>query len=264
MWLKIIAMDTFLFDKIIFGPVQSRRLGISLGINLLPTERKWCNFNCIYCECGYTPDKEKKPLLFPRATVSYHLNNKLKSIKENKQRIDALTFAGNGEPTLHPEFEGIIEDTLRLRDKYFPDAKVAVLTNSTLIHNPSVFNALSKVDQNILKLDSGNSTIIHKINRPNKPVNIEKLVDTLKKFDNAIIQTMFIEGELNGQNISNTSEKEIDNWLNLIKQINPVQVMVYTTARATPSDTILPVSKEKLDNIAEQVKNAGFDVHVSY
>ena len=258
-------MPVFLFDEIIFGPVKSRRLGVSLGINLLPLDYKYCNFDCIYCECGRTyKEKYKGKAFHERSEVKKRLEEVLLKMKQDNNPPDVITFAGNGEPTTHPDFSGIIDDTIEIRNNYFPDARIAVLSNATLIHKKSIFNALNKVDDNILKLDSAFDETIQFMNNPPKGFTIKKLVENLKAFKgNLIIQTMFLSGTYDGKPADNTSDKEITEWIKLLKEINPKQVMVYTVERDTPSENLKKVSPEKLFQIAEKVKDAGFDVQVS-
>ena len=200
-------MSTFLFDRIIFGPVKSRRLGVSLGINLLPATRKMCNFNCIYCECGWTTDKTADKSALPKRDEIYRaLERKLSEMKSKKSAPDVITFAGNGEPTLHPDFPAIVDDTIELRNRYFPEARIAVLSNSTTITIPSVKEALLKVDQNILKLDSGFDLTVRVHNQPRVNVKVAELIGNLRKFNGQlIIQTLFLRGTHNGKSIDNTT-----------------------------------------------------------
>jgi wyosine [tRNA(Phe)-imidazoG37] synthetase (radical SAM superfamily) len=258
-------MTTFLFESIIFGPVNSRRLGASLGINLLPDECKLCNFDCIYCECGWTyKEKFKYSQFHPREEVKQALEEKLKSMAHFQQPLDCITFAGNGEPTMHPDFEGIINDTLMLRDQYFPEVDIAVLSNATLIHKKSVFDALNKIEQNILKLDSAFEETIQLIDQPAANVNIKKLVKQMKAFKcNLIIQTLFLRGTYNNHVVDNASAKEIDAWLQLLKEIRPSAVMVYTIQRDTPAENLEAIPADELHDIAKKVKNLGIDVSVS-
>ena len=258
-------MATFLFDKIIFGPVKSRRLGVSLGINLLPTNIKVCSFDCIYCECGWTPKKyEEKVILPKRDEVREKLKETLIKMIADNQLPDVITFAGNGEPTLHPEFAGIIDDTIELRDKLTPNARIAVLSNATMLHKKDVFNALLKIKDNIQKLDSAFEATVKLLDSPNGNFNLEKVVKQLESFNGkVIIQTMFVRGSFNGNEIDNTTEKEISAWIELLQKINPSQVMIYTIARDTPISTLKKVTIEKLNSIADQVKNAGFNIQVS-
>lgn len=258
-------MATFLFDKIIFGPVKSRRLGISLGVNLLPTDVKVCSFDCIYCECGWTPKKyEKKVVLPARAEVREKLEAKLLEMLADKELPDVITFAGNGEPTMHLEFEGIIDDTIELRDQYAPKARIAVLSNATMLHKKGVFNALLKVEDNIQKLDSAFEETIRTLDCPKGNFKLEKVVKQLTEFNGkVIIQTLFVRGSFKGTEIDNTTEKEISAWIELLKTIRPSQIMIYTIDRDTPIDTLEKVPLDDLNAIAERLEKAGFSVQVS-
>lgn len=258
-------MATFLFDKIIFGPVKSRRLGVSLGINLLPTDIKVCSFDCIYCECGRNPKKyEKKAVLPSRTEVKLQLQKKLEEMKAENLLPDVITFAGNGEPTLHSEFAGIIDDTIKLRNLLAPKARIAVLSNATMIHKKQVSQALLKIEDNIQKLDSAFEETINLLDCPNKNFSLTKTVDQLITFQgNVIIQTLFVKGSYKGQTVDNTTEKEISAWIKLLKLIKPSQVMIYTIARDTPTESLEKVSLDKLNEIAEILKASGFKAQVS-
>lgn len=259
-------MATFLFDDIIFGPVKSRRLGVSLGINLLPTKRKICNFNCIYCECGWTRDIEKAISHLPsRDQVYKALELKLLEMTVKRKAPDVITYAGNGEPTLHPDFPGIIDDSISLRNKYFPKSKIAVLSNSTTIKDPLIKAALLKVDMNILKLDSAFESTLKIFNQPRIPVKIEELIENLVSFNGkVIIQTLFLRGLYNNIVIDNTTQQEIDAWLKAIKRINPSEVMIYTISRDTPEGSQLKkVPVRELRRIAELVESLGIKTQVS-
>lgn len=254
----------FLFDQIIFGPIQSRRLGVSLGVNLLPIDAKICTFNCIYCECGYNTTMQESPIP-TRKQVYETLEAKLKEMLAENKLPDVITFAGNGEPTLHAEFEGIIDDTIELRNKYCPAAKVSVLSNSTKIDKPHIFRALNKVDNNILKFDSAIDQTINSIDRPvGKKYNAAWFIEHLKKFNGKlIIQTMFLRGEFNGENIDNTTDIEIETWLNALEVIRPEQVMIYSLDRETPAKNLIKVSVEELNQLADKIRKRGFDVSVA-
>jgi len=259
-------MATFLFDKIAFGPVKSRRLGVSLGINLLPATKKVCNFNCIYCECGWTQKLKNKTGDLPsREEVYKALESKLSSMKEKHQHPDVITYAGNGEPTLHPEFPGIIDDSIKLRDKYFPGAKIAVLSNSTAITKPKVKEALLKVDSNILKLDSAFDLTVKIHNQPRVNVKVEELIKNLQQFKGRlIIQTLFLRGTYKGKDIDNTTPDEINAWLKAIRIIKPSEVMIYTISRDTPEGGQLnKVSLKELRHIAKLVNKLGIETRVS-
>jgi wyosine [tRNA(Phe)-imidazoG37] synthetase (radical SAM superfamily) len=259
-------MSTFLFDKIIFGPVKSRRLGVSLGINLLPSSIKVCNFDCIYCECGWTRSLEVKGQKFPsRKEVFDALEKKLASMKEKGYAPDVITYAGNGEPTLHPEFPGIIDDSITLRDKYFPGAKIAVLSNSTAVSRPEIRRALLKVDSNILKLDSAFDLTVRIHNQPKVSVRVDKLIKDLEKFrGKLIVQTLFLRGTFRGKKIDNTTTLEIETWLKAIKKIRPTEVMIYTISRDTPEGGDLEkVTLPELKRIAALVNKLGIETQVS-
>ncbi|MBS4012589.1 MAG: radical SAM protein [Bacteroidetes bacterium] len=256
-------MAGFLFEQIIFGPIRSRRLGVSLGINLLPPNLKHCSFNCLYCECGWTSPPDKCHDFPARNLIKAELENKLSEIQKRNSMLDNITFAGNGEPTLHPEFAGIIDDTVELRNKYIPSCKISVLCNSTMAGETDIFNALLKVDKNIMKLDAGTDETFQKINNPKIKISISEVIESLKKFDgNLIIQTLFVKGNYKGVLIDNTTEAEVDAWLNLLKQIKPRSVMIYPIARETPAENLEKVSHEKLFEIAQKVEALGFEAEV--
>lgn len=258
-------MGTFLFDKIIFGPIQSRRLGVSLGVNLLPINKKICTFDCIYCECGFNAENSSLKTIMPsRYEVKTELENTLIEMKEKGMAPNVITFAGNGEPTIHKDFEVIIDDTINLRNKYFPKARIAVLSNATLIHKETIVASLKKIDDNILKLDSGLIETIQKLDQPVANFSIEKLVNNLLKFQgNLIIQTMFVQGVFNDQIIDNTTNEDIESWIALLKKISPQKVMIYTIDRETPAKGLSKVPIEKLNNIAYKVEKLGIKTLVS-
>ena len=256
-------MATFLFDEIIFGPVRSRRLGVSLGVNLLPTDSKICNFDCIYCECGWTHSASSAKLP-SRQEVRESMQQRFESMASKNEVLDVVTFAGNGEPTIHPEFEGIIDDTINLRNRFFPNARIAVLSNSTMLHKDSVIRALKRIDQNILKLDSGFDDTIKLLNQPKKPVSVEQIVEQLKQFEgNFTLQTLFVRGIFNGKEVDNATPREVEKWIKVVKELKPKEVMVYTIARSTPVDTLIKVPHAELEKIALRVQMLGIPVQVS-
>lgn len=258
-------MATFLFDQIIFGPVKSRRLGVSLGINLLPTDTKLCSFDCIYCECGWTPKSRQKKAAFPsRTEVAQRLEETLIKMAAENQYPDVITFAGNGEPTLHPEFAEIVADTIALRGRLAPNARIAVLSNSSLIHKKKVFDALLLVDDNILKLDSAFETTVKLMDCPTSNFNLEKTVEQLAKFQGkVIIQTMFLRGSFKGQPFDNTTDEEVSAWIVLLKKIRPSQAMIYTIDRDTPVSGLEKIGVDQLEEIASKVRKEGIAVQVS-
>ena len=255
---------TSLYDNIIFGPIRSRRLGLSLGVNLLPIESKLCSFDCIYCECGWNADNQGKKRFNAREDVYNMLDETLQKMVAAGTPPDVITFAGNGEPTMHPDFENIINDTIALRDKHCPAAKVSVLSNATQIHREDVRRALGRVDNNILKLDSAFDATVQLMNKPQGNYTVARTVELLKSFEgNLIIQTMFLRGEYLGQRVNNTTEEEVSAWLELVKEISPKQVMVYSLDRDTPCQTIYKVEKDELRAIADRVEALGIAVSVA-
>ncbi len=236
-----------------------------MGINLLPTDTKVCSFDCIYCECGLNPKTRDKRIELPsRKKVYSSLESKLKEMIDEGLPPDVITFAGNGEPTLHPDFAEIIDDTILLRDKYCTEARIAVLSNASRIGNQDVFNALLMVDDNIQKLDSGKEETILMLDRPNYRFSIKDTVENLCRFSGRVaIQTMFVKGEFNGIAVDNTTSKDIDSWLKLLERIKPQSVMIYTIERDTPFDTLSKVSLDELNRIAKQVEAIGIKTQVS-
>ena len=258
-------MSTIIYPSPIFGPIHSRRLGISLGINLMPADGKLCSFDCIYCECGFNADHRSTLPRPTRDEVAAKLEQTLQRMTAEGQLPDVLTFAGNGEPTCHPHFAEIIGDTIRLRNQYCPQAKVCVLSNSTMIHRQSVHDALMLVDDNILKLDTVNPQYINKVDRPNGHYDVQTIIDRMKAFNgHIIIQTMFMRGQYQGESVDNTSEQYVAPWLDVVKQINPQQVMVYTIDRETPAHGLEKASREQLDAIRDRVIAAGIPCTASY
>ena len=256
---------TIIFPSPIFGPIHSRRLGVSLGINLLPDDGKVCSFDCIYCECGFNAEHRTKKLLPTREEVRMALEEKLKDMQANGPAPDVLTFAGNGEPTAHPHFPEIIEDTLALRDRYFPKAKVSVLSNSTFIDRPVVFEALNKIDNNILKLDTVDEEYIHLLDRPNGKYSVKKIIEKMKEFKvNCIVQTMFLKGSYQGKDVDNTSDKYVLPWIEAVKEIAPRQVMIYTIDRETPDHDLQKATHEELDRIVALLEKEGIPATASY
>lgn len=258
-------MSTIIYPAPIFGPVHSRRLGVSLGINLMPADGKVCTFDCIYCECGFNADRRPHLKRPTREEVREALEARLIDMQHNGPRPDVLTFAGNGEPTAHPHFAGIIDDTLALRDRYFPEAKVSVLSNSTMLHKPEVHAALARVDNNILKLDTVDPDYIRLTDRPTGAYDVDNVVENLKAFQgNLIIQTMFMKGKHNQQSVDNTTDRHVLPWLRVVKDIAPRQVMIYTIDRETPDHDLLKATHEDLDRIADLLRAEGLYVSVSY
>lgn len=258
-------MATFLFSEIIFGPVRSRRLGASLGVNLIPGDSKWCSFNCIYCECGWTGRKTFANEGYPqRNEIKEALHDKLTEMKKRHSQLDVITFAGNGEPTLHPDFPGIIDDTIELRNTLFPEVDIAVLSNSTMLHDEKVREALLKIEQNILKLDSAVEKTFKLLNQPADTFSMSEMINQMQLFEGKfILQTMFVSGSFKNISFDNTSEKELKSWLSVVKRLQPAKVMIYTIARDTPAKDIHKISLKKLSEIAAMVESIGIPVQVS-
>lgn len=236
-----------------------------MGVNLLPIHRKVCNFDCVYCECGLnmtgTSVNEKLPT---REKVSSALRQKLEEMKANNEAPDVITFAGNGEPTIHPQFAGIIDDTIALRNTYFPDAKISVLSNATMLHKQDIIEALLKADQSLLKLDSGIESSINQINQPAKAVSVSKLIEQFKQFNGRlIIQSLFTRGTIGNTKVDNTTEADIQAWIECLKQIKPEMVMIYTIERDTPYEGLQKVSVDELKTIAKRVNAIGVRTQVN-
>lgn len=259
-------MSTIIFPAPIFGPVHSRRLGLSLGINLMPSDGKVCTFDCIYCECGFNADFKPQKKRPTREEIAEALEQKLQAMAQENQYPDVLTFAGNGEPTAHPHFPEIIADTILLRDKYCPNAHVSVLSNATMIGNKNIRDALMLVDNNIQKLDTVDIDYIRRVDRPTKQsYSVEDVIGNLKLFKgHVIIQTMFMKGEFMGKSVDNTSDEYVDKWLDAVKDIAPKSVMIYTIDRETPASGLMKATHEELDAICQKVKDSGIDCTASY
>lgn len=259
-------MSTIIFPAPIFGPVKSRRLGISLGVNLMPGDGKVCSFDCIYCECGLNGDHRPKGKRPTREEVRTALAEVLKGRHEAGEPLNVITFAGNGEPTTHPDFAGIIDDTVELRNRYFPEAKVSVLSNATFIDRPEVHAALMKVDNNIQKVDTVDMKYIGMVDRPQQPsYNINKVIEDLKKFNgHVIVQTMFMCGEYRGQSVDNTGDEYVTPWLAAVKEIAPEEVMIYTIDRETPVSGLRKAPPAVLDSIKARVEGEGIACSASY
>lgn len=258
-------MSTILFNEIVFGPLHSRRMGNSLGINLLPYDGKLCSFDCIYCECGFNKDFRTNTKLPERIIISKALEEKFIYLIKEEIQLDVITFAGNGEPTLHPDFNSIIEDTINLRDQYFPQTDICVLSNGMNLTKPGVFEALRKIEKPVLKLDSAYDETVRLIDRPNSTeYRVAKQVVLYKKFKgNFILQTMFLKGKFEGIPVDNTTENEISAWLELLKTLKPREVMIYTIDRETPSEGLKKASLEKLQEIASKVRELGIFTNVA-
>lgn len=252
-----------LFNEIAYGPIHSRRLGTSLGMEIMPLEHKLCTFNCVYCECGWN-EPVNHPKLPTREEVRVALENKLKSLSA-EAGLNVITFSGNGEPTLHPDFLGIIQDTIALRDKYFPAAKVSVLSNSTQLGRADVVQALRLCDNRILKLDAATDEMMRRIDLPVNPqLSVATLLKWLGQFDGDFtLQTCFLRGEHNGKCIDNTTPEELQAWYKAVDILHPKQIMMYVIDRKTPEENLSKISREGMEQIAAPLREKGYDVIIS-
>lgn len=254
-----------LFDTHIVGPIRSRRLGLSLGVNLLPTDGKRCTFDCIYCECGWADPVH--PGRLPEAEVVLsQLEDRLRRMSSDGQPPDSLTFAGNGEPTLHPNFPDIIRRTLALRDRYCPETRVSVLSNATRIDASDVRQALLSVDAAILKIDAGTDATARLIDRPaiGPRYSLLAVAHAMQAFRGQLtVQTLFLRGQHQGVTIDNTTPQEAEAWRQLILKIRPAAVMAYTIDRPTPVPTLTKVPRADIEAIVAPLRPYGIDVQVT-
>ena len=250
-----------LFNSIIYGPIRSRRLGVSLGVNLMPIDAKLCTFDCVYCECGWN-----QPILHPQLPTREQVRKELKSqLSALNHQLDVITFSGNGEPTMHPDFLGIIQDTCTLRNQYCPQAKVSVLSNSTQLGRSEVVEALKLCDNRILKLDSAIDATMRLIDRPVNPhLTVSQVIKWLQQFDGDFtLQTCFLRGDYHGQVIDNTTPEELAAWYQAVDELAPKQVMIYVIDRATPLKTLEKIPAEQMLQFAQPLRDKGIDVIVS-
>jgi wyosine [tRNA(Phe)-imidazoG37] synthetase (radical SAM superfamily) len=251
----------FLWDKIAFGPIQSRRLGKSLGINISPTDVKICSFDCIYCECGWTLEKTIDPHLFlPVEDISAAIEAKLCQCKTTDTQIDSITFSGNGEPTLYPDFDKIIDTLIVLRDTYYPKTVITCLSNATQLTDEKVLSALKKIENPILKLDAVTEPLFQLINKPTISISIEQIINMLQQLsNNFILQSLFFKGNINGQFFDNAAEPHLSLWLNVVKQLHPKKVMLYSLDRNTPAQGLEKIAIEELEEIAAYLQKFGIE-----
>jgi wyosine [tRNA(Phe)-imidazoG37] synthetase (radical SAM superfamily) len=247
------------YDDIVFGPIFSRRLGSSVGVNILPSKGKLCNFDCIYCECGWNKDG-KSDGRFPRlAEVEAALEKKMSEAAAQGTPVDSITFSGNGEPTMNPDFPQIVDATLRLRDTYFPDAKVSVLSNAVLVGRTAVAEALMKVDNPILKIDASSDELVEKINKPVGRYRLTEIVEALKRFDgNFVLQTMFLKSP----EFDTAQPEALEAWRNLVRKLRPREIMVYTIDRETPDKSLEKYTVEEMTAFVQPLLDEGFKIQV--
>lgn len=247
------------FDEIVFGPIFSRRLGSSLGVNILPTVGKLCNFDCVYCECGWNKDGRSDGR-FPRlADVTVALERKMSEAAAKGIAVDSITFSGNGEPTMNPDFPQIVDATLRLRNQYFPAAKVSVLSNAFLVGRKEIAEALMKVDNPILKIDASSDDLVRQINKPVGTYHLSDIVEALKAFNgNFVLQTMFLKS----QDFDTTEKKSLEAWMNIVRELRPREIMVYTIDRETPDKSLGKYTIEEMTAFVQPLLDEGFKIQV--
>ena len=254
----------FLWDSIAFGPIVSRRLGSSLGINVLPVTEKICSFNCVYCECGWTPDKEMLNREYlPADTILSAIEEKLKKCCEENIIIDSITFSGNGEPTMHPDFGKIITGLIPLRNRYYPKTSITCLSNATQLFRQDVKEALQKIENPILKIDAGSEPFFKLVNKPTIPITLQEIIEQLKSFrGNLIIQTMLFRGNIDNQQFDNSNGEELSLFLHHIQEINPKKVMLYSLDRETPSKNLIKIEKTDLERVSAMIGKTGIEVEI--
>ena len=246
-------------EEVVFGPIRSRRLGSSLGINLLPEKGKICTFDCIYCECGWNKDGRNDTKLPSAEKVRNALEVKLQQCKATQTPIDSITFSGDGEPTINPEFPQIIDDTIRLRNQYYPNSKITVLSNATMVHKPEVFDALRKVDNPTMKIDAPTNELVERINHPAPGYDIHRVVEALKQFKgDFILQTMFLKSK----DFDSSSPEVLKGWMDIVRLLKPREVMVYTIDRPTPGEGLQKFTVEEMQTLVKPLLNEGFVIQI--
>ncbi len=247
------------FDDIVFGPIFSRRLGSSLGVNILPTKGKLCNFDCVYCECGWNKDGKSDGHFPEYKQVRAALQEKMSRASAEGIQVDSITFSGNGEPTMHPDFAKIVDATLELRDRYYPKAKVSVLSNATLAWRDDVFNALAKIDNPIMKIDAGTDDLVQKINRPVGAYGLDRVKESLKRFNgNFVMQTMFLRsGEFDA-----TAPEVLNGWMDIVRELKPREIMIYTIDRETPDKTLMKCTVQQMKTFVQPLLDEGFNIQI--
>ena len=247
------------FSDIVFGPIKSRRLGTSLGVNILPPKGKLCNFDCVYCECGWNKDGVDDRTLPGYKEVAATLETRLQELSEQGIQVDSITFSGNGEPTMHPDFTRIIDKTLELREKFFPNAKVSVLSNATMVGHEDVFQALRNVDNPIMKLDASSDELIEKINKPTGYYRMDKVIEGLKKFNgDFILQTMFLRSD----DFNTLTADALAAWMNIVREVSPREIMVYTIDRETPDKSLGRYTVEEMISMVQPLIDEGFKIQI--
>lgn len=247
------------FDDIVFGPIFSRRLGSSLGVNLLPSKGKLCNFDCIYCECGWNKDGIADRRFPTYEEVINAFEDKMSTLASEGTKVDSITFSGNGEPTMHPDFPRIVEAVLGCRDRFFPQAKVSVLSNAYLIGRPSVADALKRVDNPILKIDASTDELVRMINKPVGHYRLDEVIHALKGFDgNFILQTMFLRSPA----FDIATPEALNKWMEIVRELHPREIMVYTIDRETPDKTLGKYTVEEMTAFVQPLLDEGYNIQI--
>ena len=246
-------------EEVVFGPIHSRRLGSSLGINLLPEKGKICTFDCIYCECGWNKDGRNDTQLPSAEKVRNALEAKLKQCKNDGVNIDSITFSGDGEPTINPEFPQIIDDTIKLRNWYYPNSKITVLSNATRVHLPEIFKALCKVDNPTMKIDAPTNELVEKINHPAPGYDVNRVVEALKQFNgDFILQTMF----LRSKDFDSSTPEVLKGWMDIVRILKPREIMVYTIDRPTPEEGLQKFTVDEMRGLVQPLIDEGFVIQI--
>ena len=246
-------------EKIVFGPIPSRRLGSSLGINVLPEEGKLCNFDCIYCECGWNRDGRGDKRIPDLRMLQEALEAKLAACAAEGVPIDSITYSGDGEPTLNPDFPAMIDATLMLRNRYYPAARVSVLTNATRLDAPAVFEALRRVDSPILKLDAPTTALARIINRPAPGYDVSRVVEGMRRFGgDFVLQTMF----LRAPGFDSADPAVLGPWMEIVRNLRPREIMVYTIARPTPMGALSKFTALEMAALLRPLTDEGFNIHI--
>lgn len=247
------------FDDIVFGPIFSRRLGSSLGVNLLPSKGKLCNFDCIYCECGWNKDGAQDRKFPSFEDVREALRTKISALAAQGEKVDSITFSGNGEPTLHPDFAAVADVVLELRDRYYPEAKVSVLSNATMIGRKDVREALKKIDNPILKIDASDDGLIDKINKPTGTYRLADQIEWLKDFNgDFILQTMFLKSP----DFDLSDPEQLERWRDIVRLLRPREIMVYTIDRETPDKSLEKYTVREMEAFVAPLLDEGFRIQV--
>lgn len=246
-------------EEVVFGPIHSRRLGSSLGINLLPEKGKICTFDCIYCECGWNKDGRDDLKLPSAEKVCQALEAKLRQCQKDNIPIDSITFSGDGEPTINPEFPQIIDDTIRLRNQYYPKSKITVLSNATRVHLPEVFAALRKIDNPTMKIDAPTNALAEKINHPVQGYDVQRVVEALKQFNgDFVLQTMFLKSK----DFDSSSSEVLNGWMDIVRVLKPREIMVYTIDRPTPEAGLVKFTVEEMRRLVQPLIDEGFAIQI--